>query len=97
MKTKMQIAAAAVTTVSLAAACVSQATPTLRISDGLNMVTVTDNGVGDTALNLGQVNYANGSFFGWNVLVTSGVTKPVLGTGLLALGLCAVRRKPARA
>ena len=80
MKTKLQIAAAAVATLSLTAASVSQATPTLRISDGLNTVTVTDNGVGDTSLNLGQVNYANGSFFGWNVLVSSGVTKPILGS-----------------
>ena len=64
---------------------------------GINSVVVSDNGLGDTSATVGQVNYANGSFFGWNVLVSSGVTKPVLGTGLLALGLCAARRKPARA
>lgn len=66
---------------SLAAGPFAQAIPTIRISDGVNpAVTVTDNGVGDTTANLGQVNYANSSFFGWNVLVSSGVTKPIIGS-----------------
>ena len=80
MKMITRNATVAVVALSLAAASVSQATPQLRITDGVNTVIVSDNGAGDTAAALGQVNYANPTFFGWNILVSSGVTKPINGT-----------------
>lgn len=66
---------------SFAAASTTQAVPQLRISDGVNpAVVITDNGAGDTSALVGHVNYGNGSFFGWNILVSSGVTKPIVGS-----------------
>ena len=61
----------------------TQAVPQLRISDGVNpAVTVTDNGAGDTSALVGHVSYGNASFFGWNILVSSGVTKPIVGSSI---------------
>src|SRR6185503_10878050 len=72
-----------VVALSLAAASITQAVPQLRISDGVNpAVTITDNLAGDSSLAPGHVNYANSSFFGWNILVSSGVTKPIVGSSV---------------
>lgn len=81
MKMITQISVVAAVVLSLTAVSVSEATPMLRITDGINTVTVSDNAVGlDSAAALGQVLYANSSFFGWNILVSSGVTKPIVGS-----------------
>ncbi len=53
----------------------------LRVTDGVNApITITDNGAGDSAPAVGHLNYANPNYFGWNILVSSGVTKPIVGS-----------------
>ena len=83
MKTITHISAATAIALYLAATSITQAIPQLRISDGVNpAVTITDNGAGDTSALVGHVNYGNASFFGWNILVSSGVTKPIVGSSI---------------
>jgi hypothetical protein len=65
----------------LTAVSVTHAIPMLRVSDGLNApITITDNGAGDLAPAVGHLNYANANYFGWNIIVSSGVTKPIVGS-----------------
>jgi hypothetical protein len=83
VKTRTQLLTLAAIASFLAATLTTQAVPQLRISDGVNpAVTITDNGAGDTSPLAGHVNYLNGSFFGWNILVSSGVTKPIVGSAV---------------
>jgi hypothetical protein len=66
----------------LSAASISQAVPTLYVTDGITSVTITDNGVGDANPSIGAVAYlplAN-TFAGWTVILSSGITKPILGS-----------------
>lgn len=77
---KTHVLATLTIALSLATAVVSHATPMLRITDGVNNIVISDNGVGDASPAVGHVNYANPTFFGWNILVSSGVTKPILGS-----------------
>ena len=80
MKMITRNAAVAAAALSLAGASVSQAVPTLRILDGLNaQLTIADNTLLDSSAVVGQVNF-NGSYNGWTILVSSGVTKPVIGS-----------------
>ena len=77
---KRNAAAAAVAALSLAAAPMSQAVPSMQISDGVNAaLVITDNSALDSSLALGQVNY-NGTYNGWTILVSSGVSKPFIGS-----------------
>lgn len=66
----------------IGAASVSQAVPTIRISDGVNTVTLADNNPGDGSPIAGFVQYTApaGTFAGWSVILTAGVTKPVIGS-----------------
>ena len=67
---------------ALAATSVSQAVPTIRISDGFTTVTVSDNLVGDASAQAGFVSYtaAPGTFAGWSVILSAGTTKPIIGS-----------------
>ena len=67
---------------ALAASAVSvsaHAVPQLRLSDGVNTVTVTDGGAGDASAFAGVVVF-QGSVGNFLVNVTTGITKPTLGT-----------------
>jgi len=57
----------------------ASAIPTLTISDGSTLVTVVDGGAGDSAAMAGVVQYT-GSVGSWNVVVSSDVTKPAMGS-----------------
>ncbi len=60
-----------------------QAVPILNIWDGVNpVVSVTDGGVGDSNATVGAVTWIGGTG-AWIVNVTTGITKPVLGSALL--------------
>lgn len=79
MKLKQNAAVLSVA-LALAAATVSQATPMLQISDGVALATtISDNGPGDANPMVGAVSFS-GVINGWNILVSSGVTKPNLGS-----------------
>lgn len=82
MKNFNQNAAILSVALVLAATSVSQAIPTLRITDGINTVTVQDNIGTDSSPILGHVNYQApaGTFAGWSVIVSLGATKPLIGT-----------------
>ena len=70
------------TAAMIAGACLAlpaHAIPQLQISDGVNTVTVTDQGAGDLDGLAGAIVYA-GAVGGFFINVTTGVTKPVLGT-----------------
>ena len=69
------LAAIAATTVSVPAHVV----PQLRLSDGINTVTVTDSGVGDANALSGAVVF-NGSIGDFSVNVITGITKSLLGS-----------------
>ena len=67
---------------ALAASAVSvsaHAVPQLRLSDGINTVTVTDSGAGDVNPLAGVVVF-NGAVGDFSVNVTTGITKPLLGS-----------------
>jgi hypothetical protein len=64
---------------ALAVASVSQATPMLRVSDGVTTITIADGAGTDLNLAVGAVTFS-GAINGWSILVTSGATKPVLGS-----------------
>ena len=57
----------------------AHAVPQLRLSDGINTVTVTDGGAGDINPLAGVVVF-NGAIGDFSVNVTTGITKPLLGS-----------------
>lgn len=57
----------------------SRGAATLRVTDGVSTVTIVDNGGNDSSPIVGAVSYS-GTLNGWNILVASGTTKPVLGS-----------------
>ncbi len=57
----------------------AQATPTLFLTDGTNDVTIVDQAAGDSNPIAGAVTYI-GSLGVWNLNVSTGVTKPLLGS-----------------
>ena len=63
---------------------VAYAVPTLIISDGnpLDTVTVVDNGAGDTNASLGDVSWA-GTVGEWTINVAAGITKPEQGSATI--------------
>lgn len=69
----------AVVAFSFVARSLCVAVPMLRVSDGVQTLTITDNATNDASPIFGQVNYA-GNFNGWNVSVASGITKPIIGS-----------------
>ena len=65
---------------AMAAASVVQAGPTMQISDGVNAaLIITDNSALDSSGAPGQVNFG-GTYNGWTILVSSGVSKPLIGS-----------------
>jgi hypothetical protein len=58
---------------------IAQAGAELELMSGTQIVTVSDNGLGDMSTAAGQVLWA-GSINGWNFTVTVGDTKPLLGS-----------------
>jgi hypothetical protein len=59
----------------------AHAIPSLRLTEGANVVTVSDNGIGDVNSDIGTVAFSGniGSFY---VPIALGVTKPILGSAL---------------
>lgn len=57
---------------------VAQAVPTMKISDGISTITVSDNLAGDANAAAGLVTWV-GSIGVWNINVNTGVTKPAFG------------------
>lgn len=55
------------------------ATPMLTLSDNFTTRTIIDNGVGDIDPTVGVLTFS-GSFDNWTVNVTTGITKPILGS-----------------
>jgi len=79
MKLKQNAAVLSVS-LALAAASVSQATPMLQITDGVAApITISDNAPGDANGAAGAVSFT-GVINGWSILVSSGVTKPIIGS-----------------
>lgn len=66
----------------MAAASISQAIPTIRISDGFTTLIVQDNSAADGSAIAGFVQYIApvGTFAGWSVILSAGTTKPVIGS-----------------
>ena len=77
MKNTLLAGMAALAAISLAPA--AQAIPQLRLSDGFTTITVTDGGVGDINGSAGVIVF-QGAIGVFNINVTTGVTKPVLGS-----------------
>ncbi len=75
-------AAALGVVLALAAASIGQATPMLRVTDGVSTTTITDNLAGDLNGAAGAVTFS-GTVNGWSILVSSGATKPILGSATL--------------
>jgi len=69
----------AVTAAVMGLAATSQATPTLRLTSGLTVVTVADGSGSDGSTTAGIVVY-NGAVGDWTINITTGVTKPANGT-----------------
>lgn len=66
---------------------VANAVPTLTISDGIDpTVTIVDGGVGDSSALAGEVLWS-GSIGVWNVVVDTGITKPLSGFSAINPGL----------
>ena len=67
---------------ALAATSVSQALPTIRITDGITTITVQDNIGADGSPQAGFVQYTApaGTFAGWSVILSAGTTKPIIGS-----------------
>tara|TARA_R110000868_G_scaffold39376_4_gene137119 strand:- start:37127 stop:37810 length:684 start_codon:yes stop_codon:yes gene_type:complete len=75
-----KFAAAALLTVSgIALALPAHAIPSLRLTQGSNIVTISDNGAGDANTDLGAVAFS-GSIGSFYVPIALGVTKPILGS-----------------
>jgi hypothetical protein len=77
MKNTLLAGMAALVAISVAPA--AQAIPQLRLSDGFTTITVTDGGVGDIDANVGAIVF-QGSIGVFNISVTTGITKPILGS-----------------
>jgi hypothetical protein len=56
------------------------AVPTLYLSDGVNSVTVVDGGIGDSSPLAGVVTFNGSIGLNWTLNVTTGVSKPMLGS-----------------
>ena len=81
MKTTTLISTVTAIALYLTATPVAHAIAQLRISDGVNAPLIISDNIGpDSSALLGHVNYANPTFFGWNIFVSSGVTKPIVGS-----------------
>jgi hypothetical protein len=66
---------------SLAAAATSANAGIIYISDGVNTATIVDGGAGDTSPEAGLITYVDSTIFPtWNVTVTTGSTKPFIGS-----------------
>lgn len=69
---------------ALSAATISQAVPTLKITDGTTTVLVGDGSASDGAIgSAGIVTWNNlslSTFAGWSIIVTAGTTKPAVGS-----------------
>jgi hypothetical protein len=57
----------------------AQAVPTLQLTSGASVVTIVDNGPGDSNPAVGAVTYI-GAIGGWATNVSTGLTKPILGS-----------------
>jgi hypothetical protein len=55
------------------------AVATMRISDGVTTLTITDDGAGDSFTGLGAVTFV-GSIGAWVITVDTGITMPIVGT-----------------
>jgi hypothetical protein len=82
MKNFKRNAAVLSVALAMAAASVSQAVPTIRITDGVTTVTIQDNIGSDGSPIAGFVQYSApaGTFAGWSVILSAGTTKPVIGS-----------------
>ena len=58
----------------------AHAVPTIQLSDGATTVTVADNGVGDSNPTVGEVTYVGAVGATWFINVSTGESKPLLGT-----------------
>jgi hypothetical protein len=56
----------------------AQAVPTMKISDGISTITISDGGAGDSNASAGLVTWI-GNIGVWNINVNTGVTKPAFG------------------
>lgn len=67
---------------TLATGTVAHAIPTIHITDGITTVTVQDNVGADGSALAGFVSYNApvGTFAGWSVILSAGVTKPLVGS-----------------
>jgi hypothetical protein len=65
---------------------IANAVPTLTISDGTTTVTILDNGAGDQSATAGWVLWS-GNFGVWDVIVDTGITKPIGGFSAINPGL----------
>jgi len=54
-------------------------TAAIELLSGASTIVVQDNGVGDTSSALGDIQW-NGSINGWTIVVTTGDSKPILGS-----------------
>jgi hypothetical protein len=54
--------------------------PVLTLSDGVHTVIIQDGGIGDSDLKSGAITYIGAVGSNWTMNVTTGTTKPVLGT-----------------
>jgi hypothetical protein len=81
MKKKLTplLTALTVAVIALAAAPNAQAIPTIRLFDGTTTITVADGSGGDSTAAIGAVTF-NGAIGAWIVNVSTGVTKPLLGS-----------------
>ncbi len=78
----VKFAAAALLTLSgIGLALPAHAIPSLRLTEGANVLTITDNGAGDANTDLGSVAFS-GSFGSFYVPIALGVTKPILGSSV---------------
>lgn len=69
----------AVGVIALGITGVAQAVPTLKLTTGANVITISDGGAGDTLALSGAINF-NGSIGDWFINVSTGLSKPVLGS-----------------
>jgi hypothetical protein len=65
----------------------AHAIPSLKISDGLNSLTISDNGVGDSNLTSGAVVFNGALDSTWFLNVSTGVTNQVTGSPIPSLDL----------
>jgi hypothetical protein len=58
----------------------SHAAMGLAFNDTINTIVITDNGAGDLDPTVGAISYINHNFDGWNINVSTGLSKPQLGS-----------------